>query len=77
MGADHPCRQVVEVVIPPYHQRAEGVGLHDPSGRDWEVARALASVEVVVGLQWEPGPRLVAGRVLEPGRVRALVLAPA
>lgn len=77
MGADHPCRQVVEVAIPPYHQRAEVVGLHDPSGRDWGVARALASVEVVVGLQWELGPRLVAGRVLEPGRVRALVLTPA
>jgi len=77
VGGVHPCRQVVEVVIPPYQQRAEGVGPHDPSERGPGVARVLASVEVVVERSWERVLRLVEGRVLEPERGRALVLTPA
>ena len=75
--AVHPCRQGVEVVILPYHQRAEGVGPRDPSERGWGVARVLASVGVVVERPSELGLKLVEGRVLEPERVRGLVLSPA
>jgi hypothetical protein len=45
------------------------------------VARALASVEVVMERSWERSwewvLKLVEGRVLEPERVQALVLTPA
>ena len=75
--AVHPCRQVVEVVIPPFRQGAEGVGPHDPSERGPGVVRVLASVVVVVERPSELGLKLVEGRVLEPERVRTLVLSPA
>ena len=66
MGEVHPCRRGVGVVIPPFRQVAEGVGPHDSSERGRGVARALASVEVVVERSWERALKLVEARVLEP-----------